>query len=108
MGSRVNYAIARDGRSTVYAQGGGYGESVDYLFAVGPDIVLRWLANLGAYRTDVWFDDVLAEAGVLIDVDRKVLLLFNVTLNEYAYRAAMLAAYASTWGGWRIEWAYDG
>lgn len=108
MGSRVNYVVVRDGKHTVYAQGGGAGYSIDYNFALGPDLVLRWLANAGNNVRDHWFDDVLCEGGVLIDVDRLVLLLFNTTSNDVAYRAAMLQAYATTWPRWEIRWAYDG
>lgn len=108
MGSRVNYVVVRDGEYTVYAQGGGAGYGIDYLFAPGPEVVLRWLANAGDYADGHWFDDVLCEGGVLIDVDRRVLLLFNTTFNRLAYRVAMLEAYAATWSGWEIRWAYDG
>ncbi|MFD0592605.1 hypothetical protein ACFQZ4_08585 [Catellatospora coxensis] len=108
MGSRVNYVVVRDGEHTVYAQGGGAGYGIDYLFAPGPEVVLRWLAQAGEYAGDHWFDDLMCEGGVLIDVDRQVLLLFNTTFNRLAHRAAMLQAYAATWSGWEIRWAYDG
>ncbi|WP_155389280.1 hypothetical protein [Catellatospora paridis] len=106
--SSVNYVVVRDGEFTVYAQGGGAGDGIDYLFAPGPEVVLRWLAHAGDYVDDHWFDDVLCKGGVLIDVDRRILLLFNTTFNGVAYRAAMLQAYAATWSGWEIRWAYDG
>ncbi|WP_432824466.1 hypothetical protein [Dactylosporangium sp. CA-092794] len=108
MGSRVNYVVVRDGGSTVYAQGGGAGESIDYSFAAGPEVVLRWLAHLGDFAGGRWFNDVMCEGGVLIDADRRVLLLFNTLYNSVPYRAAMLQAYAATWPGWAIRWAYDG
>lgn len=108
MGSRVNYVVVRDGKHMLYAQGGGAGYGIDYHFAPGPDVVLRWLANAGDYVSDEWFDDVMCEGGVLIDVDNRVLLLFNTPFNRVAYRAAMLQAYAQTWPGWDIRWAYDG
>jgi hypothetical protein len=37
---------------------------------------------------------------VLVDVDRRVLLLFDTVFNRVAYQAAMLQAYATTWPGW--------
>ncbi|MDZ5447120.1 hypothetical protein U2F26_31135 [Micromonospora sp. 4G57] len=113
MGSRVNYVLVRDGRSERYAQGGGAGYGLDYHFAAGPDIALRWLAQLHDYRDDVWFDDLSCEGGVLIDVDARHLLLFTelgqFSLEQrYAYRAGLLDAYRRTWGGWTVSWAYDG
>ncbi|MET7418732.1 hypothetical protein [Dactylosporangium sp. NPDC005555] len=108
MGSSVNYVVVRDAGYTVYAQGGGAGHGIDYNFAAGPEVVLRWLANLGDFADGRWFDDVMCEGGVLIDVDRRVLLLFNTVYNRMVYRAAMLEAYAATWPGWEIRWAYDG
>jgi hypothetical protein len=108
VGSRVNYVVVRDGEYTVYAQGGGAGYGIDYLFAPGPEVVLRWIAHAGDYAEEHWFSDLMCEGGVLMDVDKRVLLLFNTTFNRLAYRAAMLEAYAATWSGWEIRWAYDG
>ncbi|OKI63420.1 hypothetical protein [Micromonospora sp. CB01531] len=113
MGSRVNYVVVRDGRCERYAQGGGAGYGLDYHFAVGPDIALRWLAQLDDYRDDFWLDDLSCEGAVLIDVDARHLLLFTelgqVSLDwRYAYRAGLLDAYRRTWSGWTVSWAYDG
>ncbi|WP_144127121.1 hypothetical protein [Catellatospora sichuanensis] len=108
MGSRVNYAVIRDGSHTLYFHGGGAGDSLDYLFAPGPDVVLRWIAQLGEQVTGEWLTDPLCTGGVLIDTDRRVLLLFANLLGDYAYRAAVLDAFRRTWPGWEIRWAYDG
>lgn len=113
MGSRVNYVLVRDALCKRYAQGGGAGYGLDYHFAAGPDITLRWLAQLDDYRDDFWFDDLVCEGGVLIDVDARRLLLFTELgqfyLHErYAYRAGLLDAYRRTWSGWTVSWAYDG
>lgn len=107
----MNYAVIRDGSCTLLAQGGGAGYSLDYNFAVGSDRVLQWLDNLSAdeddYLADEWFDDIMSEGGAVIDVDRKVLLLFSSAF-DYGHRAAMLDGYSRTWAGWEIRWAYDG
>ncbi|GAA1572939.1 hypothetical protein GCM10009827_113650 [Dactylosporangium maewongense] len=108
MGSCVNYVLVRDGEHTVYSQGGGAGHGIDYIFAAGPEVILRFLDNLGDSAGREWFDDIYCEGGVLVDVDRRVLLLFNTVYNQVVYRAAMLEAYAATWPGWEIRWAYDG
>jgi hypothetical protein len=103
----VNYLVIRDGSHTLYVHGGGAGDSLDYLFAPGPDVVLRWLARRPEDVTDQWLGDELCTGGVLIDTDRRVLLMFAEML-DYAYRAAVLDAYHRTWPGWEIRWAYDG
>jgi len=113
VGSRVNYVLIRDGRSERYAQGGGAGYGLDYHFAAGPEITLRWLAQLDDYQDDFWIDDLSCEGAVLIDVDARHLLLFTelgqVALEQrYAYRAGLLDGYRRTWGGWTVSWAYDG
>ncbi len=117
MGSRVNYVTIIDGRVTRFGQSGGAGYGLDYYFAAGPSVVLRWLDALAGdeddYLADWWYDDVSCEGGVLIDVDRRHLLLFTNlgafgSIHRYAYRASMLEAYARTWAGWSIQWAFDG
>jgi hypothetical protein len=111
--SRVNYVTIINGQVKRYVQG--IDESLDYLFAVGPDIVLRWIGHLAAdgYATDEWLTDTLCEGAVLIDVDRRHLLMFSMVhafVDDacYEYRAATLDAYGRTWDGWSIEWAVDG
>lgn len=103
--------MLRDGRCTLYAQGGGAGYGFDYHFAIGPQAVLTWLDHLrtdpGDYLVDWWFDDVLSEGGVVIDVDRKVLLLFTAVF-DYRHRAAILDGFSRSWAGWHVRWAYDG
>ncbi|MFC7245968.1 hypothetical protein ACFQO7_26115 [Catellatospora aurea] len=107
MGSRPNHAVIRDGSQTLYFPGDA-GDGLDYLLAPGPDVALRWLARLAGQAGDRWPADPRCPAGVLIDPDRRVLLLFATALGDYAYRAAVLDAFARTWSGWQIHWAYDG
>lgn len=103
----MNHAVIRDGSHTLYLSGG-TGDGLDYLFAPGPDVVLRWLAQLDGQATGEWPADPRCSGGVLIDTDRRVLLLFATALGDYAYRAAVLDAFGRTWSGWQVRWAYDG
>ncbi|GLZ78520.1 hypothetical protein Afil01_33270 [Actinorhabdospora filicis] len=119
MGSRVHYILIADGRRTLFTRGGGSGYGFDVDFAVGPDVVFRWLAVLDADGRfseplpeadadhHVWLGDLSCEGAILIDADRRELLLYWSHAGT-AYRVAMLDGYARTWPGWRIEWAFDG
>ncbi|MFD0598005.1 hypothetical protein ACFQZ4_41830 [Catellatospora coxensis] len=107
MGSGPNRAVIRDGAHTLYFPGDA-GDGLDYLLAPGPDVVARWLAQLGGQTAGRWPEDPRCPAGVLIDPDQRVLLLFAVALGDYAYRAAVLDAFARTWSGWQLRWAHDG
>ncbi|HEY1178229.1 MAG TPA: hypothetical protein VGF17_18900 [Phytomonospora sp.] len=99
----MNYLVIRDGERRLFEQGGGAGLGLDYHFAVGPAIVLRWLDNLADYAAEWWLAPESAHGGVVIDADEKVLLLSS-TVYDRGERAVILAAYARTWPGWDIRW----
>ncbi|WP_285552735.1 hypothetical protein [Actinoplanes regularis] len=119
MGSRVHYVVVREGQVRNSIFGGGAGLGLDYHFAVGPELVLSWLderekaADPLSDRPE-WLGDSLCEGGVLLDVDKRLMLVFSEMpwLDSaewaYAWRLAMLDGWSRTWPGWRIEWAYDG
>lgn len=110
--------MVRDGQVRNSIFGGGYGYGLDYHVAVGPELVLAWLDE-HARKSDPdegqeWLGDTLCEGGVVLDVDRQVMLVFtelpwlSSTKAAYEWRLAMLDGWSRTWPGWRIEWAYDG
>jgi len=114
VGSLVRVITVVDGVVTRMAFGGGTSDGSDYLFAVGPDVALRWLGILGpGYLEDDRSHSLAPYDGYLIDADRK-LLLFYAGLGQfpigsrYSLRAAMLDAYPRTWAGWTVSWAYHG
>jgi hypothetical protein len=118
MGSRVHYVVVRDGQVRNTILGGGFGYGLDYHVAVGPELVLAWLDERAQVSDPTpgreWLGDTLCEGGVLLDTDRRLMLVFtelpwlNSRETAYAGRRAMLDGWSRTWPGWRIEWAYDG
>jgi hypothetical protein len=83
VGSLVRVITVVDGVVTQMAFGGGTSDSSDYLFAVGPDVTLRWLNILGPdYLEEDWSRDLTPYDGYLIDADRKH-LLFYVGLGQF-------------------------
>jgi hypothetical protein len=108
----VHWIVVRDGRVTNRRLAGGAGMGLDYALGGGPDIALsHWDAH---GELDGWWSDAVCDGGALIDADARRLLFFTVQPwtvwpgEAFAYRAAMLDAYARVWAGWQVEWAYDG
>ncbi|MCY7556816.1 MULTISPECIES: hypothetical protein [Paenibacillus] len=57
-----------------------------------------------------WLDDVWAEGGAIVDLDKKKLvfyggedILYNVPLRNF-----YLKLMRTIWSGWEIAWAYEG
>jgi hypothetical protein len=118
MGSRVHYIVVQGGEVRNTILGGGYGYGLDYHVAVGPELVLAWLderaQGSNPAEGEQWLGDTLCEGGVLLDVDKQLMLVFSElpwlgsSETAYEWRLAMLDGWSRTWPGWRIEWAYDG
>ncbi|WP_418961078.1 hypothetical protein [Streptomyces tritici] len=52
----------------------------------------------------------MCEAGALIDLRRRTLLLFAAEgpITRLRHRAATWEALAAAWPGWELRWTYDG
>jgi hypothetical protein len=61
-------------------------------------------------RETGWQDDVFAEGGAVVDLNRKHLLFFGGedVLSDVPLRRAYLELLARTWPGWTVEWACEG
>jgi hypothetical protein len=59
---------------------------------------------------DDWLDDVWAEGGALLDLDRNHFLLYGGedVLHDVPLRRVYLALLAKVWGGWTVRWAHEG
>ncbi|MFF8190906.1 hypothetical protein ACF05L_08475 [Streptomyces bobili] len=96
------------GTHEVYeARFGAVGLDLDLL--AGPDVVLPAVRA----RTRVeghWRDDGVCEAAVLLDLRRRILLLFasEGPVTQLRHRAVTLRRLALAWPGWEPRWAYDG
>jgi hypothetical protein len=57
-----------------------------------------------------WLDDVGAEGGVVLDFDRKNLLLFGgeEVLDDVPLRRVYLELLERAWRQWTVRWAYEG
>ncbi|MGV9313955.1 hypothetical protein ACWDR0_17460 [Streptomyces sp. NPDC003691] len=107
MGDRANIIVVReDGTHELYRTGWAVGIDLDLL--EGPTAVLAVLPGL---RQDGWWlDDTMAQGGVLLDLGRKVLLLFawEGPSTELRHRAAVFELIRAAWPGWEVRWLYDG
>lgn len=108
MASRVNYVVVAGGESAVaYRRWGAY--SVYEQLDRGPEQTLRDVARDSAHGGGPAWDDVMADAGVLIDVDTRRLTFFATeSVGEVAVNRAVLRRLAARWAGWEIRWAYQG
>jgi hypothetical protein len=74
----------------------------------GPAYALRTMAHRERAAPDGWLDH--ADAGVLVDRGRRVLLFFGAHRQALPLdlRAALSAVLRRLWPGWTIRWAYAG
>ncbi|MDX2565250.1 hypothetical protein PV371_37230 [Streptomyces sp. TX20-6-3] len=108
MSDRVNYVVVRESGEyeLYYSRWGADGLDLDLL--AGPAQALAMVQRLGA--DGWWLNDVFCQGAALIDLGRKVLLLFawEGPSTVMRYRAATLALLREAWPGWDVRWAYDG
>ncbi|MER5479300.1 hypothetical protein ABT026_20370 [Streptomyces sp. NPDC002734] len=107
MGDRANVIVVHEnGTHELYRTGWAVGIDLDLL--EGPAPVLAMLPEL---RQDGWWlDDSTAQGGILLDLGRKVLLLFawEGPSTELRHRAATFELIRAAWQGWEVRWLYDG
>ncbi|MFE5209281.1 hypothetical protein [Streptomyces sp. NPDC056600] len=107
MGDRANVIVVHEnGTHELYRTGWAVGIDLDLL--EGPAPVLGMLPEL---RQDGWWlDDSMAQGGILLDLGRKVLLLFawEGPSTELRHRAATFELIRAAWPGWDVRWLYDG
>lgn len=104
MESRATYLV--DGRR-YQSSHGAVGLDLDLL--AGPGVFVPFAAA----HTEVagpWYDDETCEAGVLVDGEAGILLLFawEGVFASTRTRAAAFALLRLARPGWRVRWLYDG
>ncbi|MFJ9953383.1 hypothetical protein [Kitasatospora sp. NPDC091207] len=108
MGDRANFVVVREsGEYELYlSRFGAVGIDLDLL--AGPAEALSMVRRLSA--DDWWLDDVMCQGAALIDLGRKVLMLFaqEGLSAQMRHRAATLELLREAWTGWEIRWMYDG
>ncbi|MER6366072.1 hypothetical protein [Kitasatospora sp. NPDC001527] len=108
MADRANFVVVReDGAYELYlSRFGAVGIDLDLL--AGPVRTLSTLRHMSA--DGWWLDDVLCQGAALVDLRRRVLLLFALEgpSTVLRHRAAALELLRRAWAGWEVRWAYDG
>ncbi|MFE6871244.1 hypothetical protein ACFVFS_32385 [Kitasatospora sp. NPDC057692] len=108
MADRANFVVVREsGEYELYvSRFGAVGIDLDLL--AGPTAALAMVRRL--HVDDWWLDDVLCQGAALIDLGRRVLLLFawEGPSAGLRHRAAALELLRQAWPGWEVRWAYDG
>ncbi|MQY10351.1 hypothetical protein SRB5_04580 [Streptomyces sp. RB5] len=108
MGNRANFVVVRESGEyeLYYSRSGALGLDLDLL--AGPAEALSMVRRQG--MDDRWLDDVFCEGAALIDLGRKVLMLFawEGPSTVMRYRAATLELLREAWAGWDVRWTYDG
>lgn len=109
MGQRANLITVESGEYTV---------RYDHWCANRLDEILFWGAGYALEFFDAqeqvgdegWLDDVWAEGGAVLDLDKKHLLWWGGEdiLYELPLRRLYLKLQAKVWNGWTIEWAHRG
>lgn len=104
MGSRANHVLVKDGQWHLY--GGRGAIDLPWAWFWGPDEAVALIESQEAIPRAHWLDDVWCEGAALVDLDRRVLLLFdrNVFYGDVALRRAYLMLLAHTWPGWTLRW----
>jgi len=76
----------------------------------GPEHAAAFIRIQRSVDDSGWLDDVWAEGGALLDLDRKHFLLYGgeAILYEVPLRRIYLELLAKVWNGWTVRWAYEG
>lgn len=57
-----------------------------------------------------WLDEVWAEGGAVIDLDKKIFLLYGGEdlLTDIPLRRVYMRLLSQPWNGWEVKWTYEG
>jgi hypothetical protein len=108
MGARVNYVLIEGEVISVYYSKWG-AQSVPTVVIDGPEATLAYIRDEGP-TTESLMDDIWAEGGILLDMDRHALLFFggeNIMFSP-PWQRIFLRMVRHVWQGWSIAWAGRG
>ncbi|MFD7444477.1 hypothetical protein [Streptomyces sp. NPDC059909] len=100
--------VSEDGDHEMYeSRFGAVGIDLDLL--AGPDVVLPFI-RAHAAADGHWRDDVWCQGAALVDLGRKVLLMFawEGPTARMRHRAAAWELLRHAWPGWELRWTFDG
>ncbi|WP_406512780.1 hypothetical protein OG851_27830 [Streptomyces sp. NBC_00161] len=104
----VHVLAGPDGHQGAYDSWGAH--SLDLHLLAGPDVLLPLLRTHIARDEAFRRSDDSVEAGVLVDPERRELLLFVQEGSSAAMRtrSAALTLLRHAWPDWQVRWAYEG
>src|SRR5262245_39783524 len=107
MGHRANYVLIEGQQPHIHFSRWG-ALSIPAVLVAGPEATISYVRNLTP--DDELLDDVWAEGGMLLQVDRRELRFFGgVEIYRKPYlRRLLLRALRALWEGWSVEWARHG
>lgn len=110
MGQRANLIIVKNGTYDLYYSHWCANVLPEELFW-GVEHALQFIRiQTKADKETGWLDEVWAEGGAVIDLDKKVFLLYGGEdiAQDIPLRRMYLQLLAQVWHGWEIKWAYEG
>jgi hypothetical protein len=109
MGQRANLIVVENGAYELYYSHWCANTLPRDLFW-GPDHALSFVRIQRRVDESGWLDEVWAEGGAVVDLDRRLLLLYGgEDLNyEVPIRRLYLALLRAVWEPWTVRWAHEG
>ncbi|WP_248925062.1 hypothetical protein [Paenibacillus hamazuiensis] len=109
MGQRANLVIVKEDGYNLYYNHWCANTLPGDLFW-GPKNAISFIEAQNKVDDSGWLNDIWAEGGALIDLNKKLLLFYGGEdeLWSIPYRRIFLNLMQSVWGNWEIRWAYNG
>ena len=109
MGQRANLLIVTGGSYEMYYTHH-RANTLDHDLFWGPDYALGFIRAQRRVDPSEWLDDVWAEGGAVMDLDRRSLLWFGGedVMCDVPYRRMHQRLMADVWAGWQVRWASTG
>jgi len=110
VGQRANLIIFENGTYDLYYSHWCANSLLKDLFW-GPEHALKFIKIQNKVDNETgWLDEIWAEGGTVLDVDKKNLLLYGGEdlLQDIPLRRVYIEVLAQVWSGWNVKWAYEG
>jgi hypothetical protein len=109
MGQRANLIIVEDGEH-ILRYDHWVANRLDEILFWGVGYALQYFDAQEKVAENGWLDEIWAEGGAVLDLDKKYLLWWGGEdiLYELPLRRIYLKLQSKIWEGWTIEWAHRG
>ncbi len=107
MGARADYVLIEDGAIDIYYDKWG-AQGVPAVVIDGSEATIASIRELAP--TESLMDDIWAEGGILLDMDRRELLFFGGDSIRFSppWQRILLHMMRRVWQGWSVAWAGRG